>query len=220
MCTCAVTVFVHQSTTSVSAHKKLGTLALKFAEMGGGSCFVLTTHGQSCVRCHILDTCLKSVHSITIMPLFGMLTSTGVRLVCPKCGSAKKSGKRSCCARGGAWFNNCGDTHDMQFSHTWIEGIQACKGRFWRLLTFSNAFSCLLCTDAPTGRTTASASQFANTNGNGCPKCATNMAGKRSCCARGGAWFKNCGDAGDMKGYYTWAEGIEACKSKCREVEL
>ena len=58
-------------------------------------------------------------------------TATGVSMLssngCSKCGITKKSGKRSCCARGGSWFNNCGDAGDMQFDHTWAEGIQACK---------------------------------------------------------------------------------------------
>ena len=44
-----------------------------------------------------------------------------------------------------------------------------------------------------------------------CLRCSTNKAGKRSCCARGGAWFKNCGDVGDKKFDHTWAEGIQAC---------
>ena len=44
---------------------------------------------------------------------------------CSKCGVIKNSGKRSCCARGGAWFKNCGD---KQFDYTWAEGIQACEG--------------------------------------------------------------------------------------------
>ena len=47
------------------------------------------------------------------------------RSVCPRCGTITKSGQRSCCARGGAWFNECGDAGD--FDHTWFEGIQACK---------------------------------------------------------------------------------------------
>ena len=47
---------------------------------------------------------------------------------CAACGIVKKSGKRSCCARGGAWFKNCGDAGDGKFDHTWTEGIQACKG--------------------------------------------------------------------------------------------
>ena len=47
---------------------------------------------------------------------------------CPKCGIVKKSGTRSCCAPGGAWFNNCGDAGDTQLDHTWAEGVQACRG--------------------------------------------------------------------------------------------
>ena len=46
---------------------------------------------------------------------------------CPKCGTTKRSSKRSCCARGGAWFKNCGDAGDTEFDHTWTEGIQVCK---------------------------------------------------------------------------------------------
>ena len=46
---------------------------------------------------------------------------------CPKCVINEGSGKRSCCARGGAWFKNCGDAGDAHFDHTWAEGIQACK---------------------------------------------------------------------------------------------
>ena len=45
---------------------------------------------------------------------------------CPKCDVTKKSGKHSCCARGGAWFKNCGDASDTQFDHTWAEGVKAC----------------------------------------------------------------------------------------------
>ena len=47
---------------------------------------------------------------------------------CPTCAKMKKSGKLSCCARGGAWFNNCGDTDDKNFDYTWGEGIQSCNG--------------------------------------------------------------------------------------------
>ena len=47
--------------------------------------------------------------------------------VCPKCGDTI-SGKLSCCARGGAWFNKCGDADDTKFKHTWVEGIWACEG--------------------------------------------------------------------------------------------
>ena len=56
-------------------------------------------------------------------------TSASVSSVqeCPKCGTTKKSGKRSCCARGGAWFKKCGDVGDSNFEHTWGEGMEACK---------------------------------------------------------------------------------------------
>ena len=47
---------------------------------------------------------------------------------CVKCGIYKKSGKRSCCARGGDWFKNCGDAGDTKFNHTWAEGVKACEG--------------------------------------------------------------------------------------------
>ena len=47
---------------------------------------------------------------------------------CPACGIMKKSGKHSCCARGGAWFKNCGDTDDSKFDYTWTQGIKACQG--------------------------------------------------------------------------------------------
>ena len=49
--------------------------------------------------------------------------------VCPKCGIIEKSGKRSCCGRGGSWFNNCGGAGNVKLQHTWYEGIQACKAR-------------------------------------------------------------------------------------------
>ena len=45
---------------------------------------------------------------------------------CFKCSTLKKSGKHSCCARGGTWFKNCGDAGDTNFDHTWVEGIKAC----------------------------------------------------------------------------------------------
>ena len=47
---------------------------------------------------------------------------------CPKCGINPNSGKPSCCVRGGAWFENCGDAGDSNSDHTWAEGLRACKG--------------------------------------------------------------------------------------------
>ena len=46
---------------------------------------------------------------------------------CLKCGTIKKSGKASCCGRGGSWFGNCGVGGNIKLDHTWYEGIQTCK---------------------------------------------------------------------------------------------
>ena len=51
---------------------------------------------------------------------------TTVGPACPNCGTLKKSGKLSCCAPGGTWFQNCGDGSNSNLGHTWFEGIQAC----------------------------------------------------------------------------------------------
>ena len=54
-----------------------------------------------------------------------------------------------------------------------------------------------------------------------CTKCGIlKKSGKHSCCAGGGAWFKNCGDAGDSNFGHTWVEGIQACKSKSVSVPI
>ena len=156
---------------------------------------------------------------------------------CPKCGTVQQSGALSCCARGGAWFTNCGDTGDTKFDHTWVEGIQACKGcretmlsiAQYKLITYAQQSSiysydlvkhgCCCCCAIPkpalpteeSTRTSLSAVSSISR----CDKCgATKQPGKRSCCARGGDWFNNCGNPGDTKFDHTWAEGIIACKSK------
>ena len=49
--------------------------------------------------------------------------------VCPKCGTLEKSGKASCCGRGGSWFGHCESAGSAQLGHTWLEGIEACKTR-------------------------------------------------------------------------------------------
>ena len=51
-------------------------------------------------------------------------------------------------------------------------------------------------------------------NGSGCGKCAANKAGKLSCCAPGGAWYKNCGGADNKHVDHKWSEGAAACKRK------
>ena len=55
------------------------------------------------------------------------VTATKIPAACPKCAVNKKSGKHSCCASGGAWFNNCGANGNSNSEHTWLEGLQACK---------------------------------------------------------------------------------------------
>ena len=46
---------------------------------------------------------------------------------CSACSTFKKSGKVSCCAPGGSWFNKCGSAGNLERRHTWYEGIQACN---------------------------------------------------------------------------------------------
>merc|ERR1712187_16326 len=54
-----------------------------------------------------------------------------------------------------------------------------------------------------------------------CPKCGTlGKFGKRSCCGRGGSWFKNCGNPGNVKLDHTWYEGIQACKASPEQSKL
>merc|ERR1712187_830275 len=90
------------------------------------------------------------------------LTTPGV---CPKCGAFKRSGRASCCAPGGAWFQSCGDANKGKFDHSWLEGVEACKST-----TTTLSSVCLNCATIK-------------------------KSGKVSCCARGGAWFGTCGGA-------------------------
>ena len=85
-----------------------------------------------CMHCCVIYSSSKSVRSGSTMPRLGMSTSKMVSSACPKCGVVKRNGKLSCCARGGAWFKNCGDVGDTQFDHTWTEGMQSCSIRFLR----------------------------------------------------------------------------------------
>ena len=57
------------------------------------------------------------------------VTTTAVSAVCPKCGTVQKSGRSSCCGRGGAWFGRCGSVGNTNFEHSWYDGIQACDSR-------------------------------------------------------------------------------------------
>merc|ERR1712203_897227 len=56
-------------------------------------------------------------------------TTTTITSVCPKCGTIAKSGKSSCCGRGGSWFKNCGSAGNTKLEHTWHEGMHACTAR-------------------------------------------------------------------------------------------
>ena len=69
--------------------------------------------------------------------------------VCPICGMFKKSGKISCCAPGGAWFENCRKTAGSNIDHTFSDGIQACEGKlttYW-LFYYHDCF-CEFCFSA------------------------------------------------------------------------
>ena len=57
------------------------------------------------------------------------VATTSIIFICPECGIIQKSGKLSCCGRGGSWFGNCGSVGEANLDHTWHEGIQACKTR-------------------------------------------------------------------------------------------
>ena len=52
---------------------------------------------------------------------------TAIVPVCPKCGIIGRSGKSSCCGRGGSWFGNCGSADNTKVEHRWYEGLEACK---------------------------------------------------------------------------------------------
>ena len=54
--------------------------------------------------------------------------TTTIASSCLTCDTIKKSGKLSCCARGGSWFGNCGASN-TKVQHTWYEGTQACAAR-------------------------------------------------------------------------------------------
>ena len=56
-----------------------------------------------------------------------MMTIISIR--CSKCGIIGKSGKLSCCGRGGSWFGTCGSDGNSNMAHTWSEGVRACKPR-------------------------------------------------------------------------------------------
>ena len=50
-------------------------------------------------------------------------------VICPRCGTFTKSGRVSCCAPGGAWYQHCGGSSKRKFVHSWLEGVEACTGK-------------------------------------------------------------------------------------------
>ena len=54
-----------------------------------------------------------------------------------------------------------------------------------------------------------------------CPKCGMfAKSGRVSCCAPGGAWYKNCGGAANKNVDHRWFEGTEACKRKFEDYNM
>merc|ERR1711959_126224 len=113
-------------------------------------------------------------------------------LTCPKCGKFKKSGRASCCAPGGSWFKDCGAAGNTKVNYKWTDGANACKPKNPAAVTPASSSTCAVCGSVKKSR-------------------------KKSCCGRGGSWYKNCGTSGNKKSKkfdHTWFEGIQACKSK------
>ena len=77
-------------------------------------------------RQRLLSLCLFVSFTNTLTRTPAVMKTT-ISIICPRCGTIDKSGKISCCGRGGSWFRNCGASGNTQLHHTWHEGIQACK---------------------------------------------------------------------------------------------
>ena len=84
--------------------------------------------------------------TIAKQPTTVKITTARTPSICPKCGTTRRTGQRSCCASDGAWFNNCGDAGDSNFDHTWLEGAESCITDVTNTITdncisgFSNCF--------------------------------------------------------------------------------
>ena len=81
---------------------------------------------------------------VTSTPIITPVTMTGISM-CPTCGTFNKSGRVSCCAPGGAWYNNCGGAGNRNADHSWFEGVTACK-RKSKAMTEGACLLVLLCT--------------------------------------------------------------------------
>ena len=54
-----------------------------------------------------------------------------------------------------------------------------------------------------------------------CPKCGTFLkSGRISCCAPGGAWYKDCGGVANKNVDHSWTDGMEACKRKFEAYDM
>ena len=54
-----------------------------------------------------------------------------------------------------------------------------------------------------------------------CPACGIiRKSGKLSCCAHGGSWFGNCGNAENANFAHTWYDGIASCKARQFQVAV
>ena len=74
----------------------------------------------------LFSSCISQFSTYQHLPA---VTTTSASPACTKCGKVQKSGKGSCCSRGGSWFGNCGAVGNTKFRYTWYEGIQACKAQ-------------------------------------------------------------------------------------------
>ena len=134
--TTTITTALTGSSTS-TIERPLEGSELDLAQFAGGDCLRFTVHWTRMLRHCITNPCPQSARSGTTTPL-DMPAIKVTSSACSKCGTVKKSGKHSCCARGGAWFKKCGDVGDKNVDHTWAEGVQACKSNVERL-TFVTA---------------------------------------------------------------------------------
>ena len=64
------------------------------------------------------------LHASALLPL---PPSKTIDDACLTCGTFPKTGKVSCCALGGSWFQRCGAAGDSSLGHTWADGIRACN---------------------------------------------------------------------------------------------
>jgi len=67
----------------------------------------------------------EGVQACRTKPNVDATTPNNAAMTCRKC-VANKAGILSCCTRGGSWFQQCGNSGDSRFDHTWIEGIRIC----------------------------------------------------------------------------------------------